>query len=32
MFADRLTEVQRQVVFDLAANLAAADNLSLIHI
>jgi len=26
MFADRLTEVQRQVVFDLAANLAAADN------
>lgn len=26
MFADRLTQAQRQVVFDLAANLAAADN------
>ena len=26
MFADRLTQEQRQVVFDLAANLAAADN------
>ncbi|MBO1923618.1 MULTISPECIES: TerB family tellurite resistance protein [Thiomicrorhabdus] len=26
MFADQLTEEQRQVVFDLAANLAAADN------
>lgn len=26
MFADRLTPAQRQVVFDLAANLAAADN------
>lgn len=26
MFADKLTQAQRQVVFDLAANLAAADN------
>ena len=26
MFADRLTQAQRQVVYDLAANLAAADN------
>lgn len=26
MFSDRLTQAQRQVVFDLAANLAAADN------
>lgn len=26
MFADQLTQEQRQVVFDLAANLAAADN------
>jgi len=26
MFSDRLTQEQRQVVFDLAANLAAADN------
>lgn len=26
MFADRLTQVQRQAVFDLAVNLAAADN------
>jgi len=26
MFADRLTQAQRQVVFDLAVNLAAADN------
>ena len=26
MFSDRLTHEQRQVVFDLAANLAAADN------
>lgn len=26
MFADKLTQEQRQVVFDLAANLAAADN------
>lgn len=26
MFADRLTQEQREVVFDLAANLAAADN------
>ncbi len=26
MFSDKLTQKQRQVVFDLAANLAAADN------
>jgi len=26
MFADKLTQAQRQVVFDLAVNLAAADN------
>jgi uncharacterized tellurite resistance protein B-like protein len=26
MFADRLTQQQRQVVFDLAAHIAAADN------
>jgi len=26
MFADKLTQAQRQVVFNLAANLAAADN------
>lgn len=26
MFADKLTQEQRQVVFDLAVNLAAADN------
>jgi tellurite resistance protein len=26
MFADKLTQEQRQVVFDLAANIAAADN------
>ena len=26
MFADKLTQEQRQVVFELAANLAAADN------
>lgn len=26
MFADKLTQEQRQVVFDLAANLAAVDN------
>ncbi len=26
MFADKLTQAQRQVVFDLAANLAAVDN------
>ncbi|BCN93833.1 hypothetical protein THMIRHAM_16180 [Thiomicrorhabdus immobilis] len=26
MFANKLTQAQRQVVFDLAANLAAADN------